>query len=327
MSVPPKGFGVPLASEDATVRVTQLLALGDPDRVLLLSHLARETTPQSVEDCAAVLDLDTGIVTDHLNILFQSELVTLTPGRGGPRFSPAPDALIRFGRLVSVPMNRDSHGSAAQVPLERLVDRLAYRFESIFSRETIERYVHESHDLLAQRATVTQHLTVLTSKFATDRLAALAVAQGHRRGVPEVLFVCTQNAGRSQMAAAFLRRISGQQVHVRSAGTTPGGSINPVVVEALAEVGIPLLVEFPKPLTDEVVMAADVVVTLGCGDACPVHAGKRYIDWVIEDPQGMALSDVRTIRDNLYSRVRQLVAELGITPEWEMPAAGQQPTT
>ena len=132
--------------------------------------------------------------------------------------------------------------------------------------------------------------------------------------IPEVLFVCVRNAGRSQMAAGLLDAHAAGSVVVRSAGSDPGERINRAVVEALAEVGIDVSREFPKPLTDEAVRAADVVVTMGCGDACPVYPGKRYEDWEIEDPEGKSIEDVCRIRDELDARVRRLLAELETNP-------------
>ena len=128
--------------------------------------------------------------------------------------------------------------------------------------------------------------------------------------MPEVLFVCVHNAGRSQMAAGLVRLHSQGRVHVRSAGSAPGGQIDPAVIEAMAEVGVDMSAAFPKPLTDEVVRAADVVVTMGCGDACPIYPGKRYEDWTLDDPAGQDLDSVRRIRDEIDSRVRTLVREL-----------------
>ena len=127
---------------------------------------------------------------------------------------------------------------------------------------------------------------------------------------PEVLFVCVHNAGRSQMAAGLLHLRSEGRVHVRSAGSDPANEVNPAVVEAMAEVGLDIAQEFPKPLTDEAVRAADVVITMGCGDACPIYPGKRYEDWILDDPAGQDLETVRRIRDELDSRIQTLVAEL-----------------
>lgn len=128
--------------------------------------------------------------------------------------------------------------------------------------------------------------------------------------LPEVLFVCVHNAGRSQMAAALLDHLGAGSVLVRSAGSQPADRINPAVVEAMAEVGLDIAKEFPKPLTDEAVREADVVVTMGCGDACPFYPGKRYLDWDLPDPAGLPLSEVRPIRDQIENRVKGLLAEL-----------------
>lgn len=128
--------------------------------------------------------------------------------------------------------------------------------------------------------------------------------------VPEVLFVCVHNAGRSQMAAALLDHHGEGRVHVRSAGSAPAAEINPAVRAAMAELGIDLAREFPKPLTDDAVSAADVVITMGCGDACPVYPGKRYLDWSLPDPAGRSLEEIRPIRDEINTRVRDLLTEL-----------------
>ena len=128
--------------------------------------------------------------------------------------------------------------------------------------------------------------------------------------LPEVLFVCVHNAGRSQMAAGLVRLRSAGRINVRSAGSDPVDTINPAVLEAMAEIGVDMREEFPKPLTDEVVRAADVVITMGCGDACPIYPGKRYEDWDLEDPAGQDLDTVRQIRDDIDARIRILVGEL-----------------
>jgi protein-tyrosine-phosphatase len=128
--------------------------------------------------------------------------------------------------------------------------------------------------------------------------------------VPEVLFVCVHNAGRSQMAAGLLDRRAHGRVHVRSAGSTPADEINPAVVAAMDEVGIDLSKEFPKPLTTEAVKAADVVITMGCGDACPILPGRRYLDWDLPDPSGRSVEEVREIRDEIDRRVRELLGDL-----------------
>jgi protein-tyrosine-phosphatase len=148
-------------------------------------------------------------------------------------------------------------------------------------------------------------------RFARERLRALGQVEGSiAKDVPEVLFVCVQNAGRSQMAAALLEDLADGRVHVRCAGSEPGEQTNPAVVAALAEIGVDVSKEFPKPMTDEVVEAADAVITMGCGDACPIYPGKRYEDWEVEDPAGQDLDTVRRIRDEITERVASLLEEV-----------------
>jgi protein-tyrosine-phosphatase len=127
---------------------------------------------------------------------------------------------------------------------------------------------------------------------------------------PEVLFVCVHNAGRSQMAAGLVKLRSRGRVHVRSAGSAPAEEINPAAVQAMAALGVDLSEEFPKPLTNDALSAADVVITMGCGDACPIYPGKRYEDWELEDPDGKDLETVLRIRDEIDQRVQQLIGEL-----------------
>jgi arsenate reductase len=148
-------------------------------------------------------------------------------------------------------------------------------------------------------------------RFARERLKALAQAGGMLvKEQPEVLFVCVHNAGRSQMAAGLVKLRSEGRVHVRSAGSAPADEINPAVVQAMEELGVDMSEEFPKPLTDEVVRAADVVITMGCGDACPIYPGKKYEDWELTDPAGQDIETVRQIRDEIDERVQKLLGEL-----------------
>ena len=197
--------------------------------------------------------------------------------------------------------------------IDQAADRLADEFAGVFSRETIARYMAESQDLLGE-ARVNVFVPVLAHRFARERLKALAQAEGKLgKEQPEVLFVCVHNAGRSQMAAGLVKLRSEGRVHVRSAGSTPAAEINPAVVEAMEELGVDMNEEFPKPLTDEVVRAADVVITMGCGDACPIYPGKRYEDWELEDPEGKDLATVRRIRDEIDRRVQKLVGDLAPT--------------
>jgi arsenate reductase (thioredoxin) len=194
--------------------------------------------------------------------------------------------------------------------LEKGLDSLDDEFSGIFSRETIERYMAESLEQL-KGARLKDFVPLFVHRFARERLRALGQVEGKvTKEVPEVLFVCVQNSGRSQIAAGLLDKIAAGRVHVRSAGSDPAEDINPNVRFAMAEVGVDLEKEFPKPLTDEVVRAADAVITMGCGDACPIYPGKRYEDWVPEDPEGKDLDTVRRIRDDIEGRVRKLLDAL-----------------
>lgn len=199
--------------------------------------------------------------------------------------------------------------------LHRAAERLTHQFTGMVGEETVERVVFESYTALARTATVTIHLATLAEKFARDRLTALAQSRGFiAKSVPEVLYVCVQNSGRSQMAAALTRHLAGERIHVRSAGSQPGVGILPSVVTVLAEIGVDVSEEFPKPLTDDVVRAADAVVTMGCGDACPLYPGKRYLDWELTDPADLDLAGVRAVRDDVRARVEHLLSELLPTP-------------
>jgi protein-tyrosine-phosphatase len=199
-----------------------------------------------------------------------------------------------------------------QAHVDKAVDDLCQEFKGVFSRETVERFVSESVVSLGG-AHFADFVPVLAYRFARERLGALGQAEGTiAKTVPEVLFVCVQNAGRSQIAAALLKHHAAGRVHVRTAGSAPAGEVHPEVVAALAVRGINLGEEFPKPLTDEVVAAADVVVTMGCGDACPIYPGKRYEDWDVGDPAGAGPAKVRAIADEIETRVVRLLESLGV---------------
>jgi arsenate reductase (thioredoxin) len=189
--------------------------------------------------------------------------------------------------------------------------RLQDKFEGIFGPETIERYINDSLDQLLPNSQVMSFVPIFVERFARDRLRALAKVEGKVIiDKPSVMFLCVHNAGRSQMASGWLRHLSGDRVEVFSGGSEPASSVNPAAIEAMAEVGVDIRTEFPKPWTDEIVRSADVVVTMGCGDACPVFPGKRYEDWVLDDPAGKDLDTVRAIRDEIRGRVEHLLAEM-----------------
>jgi arsenate reductase (thioredoxin) len=225
-----------------------------------------------------------------------------------PTASSSRPAIPRGGRLM--PPDRAAMDPVSRQTFARSIEALHEEFRGIFSLETIERFVDESIDRMAG-ARVVDFIPLFVHRFSRQRLRALAQAEGAIiKEVPEVLFVCVHNAGRSQMAAALLDHHAKGQVHVRSAGSDPGDKINPAVLAAMDEWGIDLSREFPKPLTDEFVRAADVVITMGCGDACPIYPGKRYEDWELEDPAGQPVEVVRRIRDDIDARVQALLAEL-----------------
>ncbi|MEX1078108.1 MAG: arsenate reductase ArsC [Homoserinimonas sp.] len=322
MADTPRTVGRPLDSRAARDRALQVSALSDPTRLRVLSAIAADPdssgTPASI---ALALAIDAEVVGASLNELASVGLVSSTL-RGSTLTA---DAWARFGRLITATTTSPAdpaptvgtepgHPELASLPvLERITDELAYRFSTSFSRETVARYVTESYALLAERAQITRFLPSLTSRFAADRLGALATSEGLVfRSTPEVLFVCVQNAGRSQMAAAILRHLAGDRVHVRTAGSLPAAAVHPTVVDALNEIGVPLTSGFPKPLTDEVVRAADYVITMGCGDACPIYPGRRYMDWELDDPVGGSMDEVRKIRDEVYARVRSLISEMSL---------------
>jgi arsenate reductase len=167
------------------------------------------------------------------------------------------------------------------------------------------------HGLTSDEEVLHRVVDNLAARCAADRLTALATAKGAlEHPVPEVLFVCVQNSGRSQMAAALLRARAGDRVHVRSAGSAPAEQIDPHAVEVLRRRGLDLDEEFPEPLTDDVVRAADVIVTMGCGDSCPLYAGKRHLDWSVADPAGRSLEDTEAIARDIQTRVDTLLDEL-----------------
>jgi arsenate reductase (thioredoxin) len=206
-----------------------------------------------------------------------------------------------------------------QLALKTAAARLEREFEGTFGVETIERFLHSSYDQFVGRATIPEFLPLLAERFARQRLNALARVEGKvTDGKPTVLFLCTHNAGRSQMALGFFTQLAGEDSVAWSGGSEPGNEINPAAIAAMDEIGIDITGEFPKPWTDEIVQAADVVITMGCGDACPIFPGKRYENWDLPDPAGQSVDAVRPIRDEIEGRVRQLLADLEIPPTVEL---------
>jgi len=200
-----------------------------------------------------------------------------------------------------------------QHALRTAAQRLRTEFEGVYGQETIERFLYSSYDQFAARSAIPNFLPLLAERFARQRLQAMArVEHLGNDNRPVVLFLCVHNAGRSQMAMGFFRHLAGDRALAWSGGSEPGIQVNPAAVEAMRECGIDISSEFPKPWTDEVVRAADVVITMGCGDACPIFPGKRYEDWVLDDPAGHSVQDVRPIRDEIELRVRKLLTQLDV---------------
>lgn len=209
-------------------------------------------------------------------------------------------------RTVDLSIDQQLALRTAAVSLER-------EFGNAFGTETIERFLHTSYDQFATFGRVHRFLPLIAERFARQRLHALARVEGRSNdGRPIVLFLCVHNAGRSQMALGFFHHLAGDAAVGWSGGSEPGISINPAAVAAMKERGIDITGEYPKPWTDEVVRAADVVITMGCGDDCPVFPGKRYLDWELADPAGKSIEDVRPVRDEIEHRVRELLDELGV---------------
>lgn len=213
----------------------------------------------------------------------------------GPRSSEAADKLFSAeGNLL----------------IKQAAVRLQREFDGTFNAETIEKFIDDSKEKLGARAKFADWLPILIERFTRDRLRALERLEVGTLDKPAVLFLCVHNAGRSQMAAGWLRHLAGDRIDVFSGGSDPGLETNAAAVEAMREVGIDISAEYPKPWTDEIARAADAIITMGCGDACPVFPGKRYEDWELQDPAGQGIEMVREVRDDIRARVEALVESL-----------------
>lgn len=310
-----------------------LKALGDPVRLRLIELVG--TAPEGLVSAGQLgesFDLSQPTISHHLRVLFDAGLLVRVRSGNQISYSVGHAFLVEVAELLtslasgagslqpsdvsSTAPSRSLGGESAERLLVRGAEDLAFRFAGVFGRESVDRCVHESYQTLYRTATVKTHLPVLALRFALERLTALGQATGRlAKPAPEVLILCTHNAGRSQLAAAMMTQLSGGRVHVRTAGSAPAAEVSPGVKAVLTERGIAFAGEVPKPLTDDVLRAADVIVTMGCGDACPLHAGKRYLDWDLPDPSGAPLDQVRLLADQIDKKVRQLLAELGIGPE------------
>ena len=192
-------------------------------------------------------------------------------------------------------------------------DRLVEEFDGL-GRDLVAETLSSSYEEIARRAKTFSFVPLLAERFARQRLQAFVRTHSAQDGgVPIVLFLCVHNAGRSQIALGWLNSLAGGRAIGWSGGSEPGSEVNPAAIEAMREVGVDITREFPKPWTDDIVQAADVVVTMGCGDTCPFFPGKRYEDWDLDDPAGMGVEAVRPIRDEIGRRVRELLASLNAT--------------
>lgn len=347
----------PLPEATAQRLSGQLRILGDSARIRLLVLLA--AAPQEGArsgELVAASHLSQAVISHHLKALGEAGLIVVRregshlyyrlPSRsrrllgilerllaGQAGSLEAGQQLRRtLDEIEEEARDRSSTASTRPVPhlldpehvIERVQERLVTRFSGIFSLATVRRCLQDSYELLARSTTRTADLPALTEQFAADRLSSTARSKGVLlKATPEVLFVCVHNAGRSQMAVGLLRRLAGDRVSIHSAGSAPVGGVSPGVRAAMAEIGISLASEYPKPLTDEIVHAADFVITMGCGDACPVYPGKVYLDWEIEAPSRRAPSVVRTIRDDIEQRIRaELLPRLLAWPGGAGPGGG-----
>jgi glycerol uptake facilitator-like aquaporin/protein-tyrosine-phosphatase len=213
--------------------------------------------------------------------------------------------------LPSTPQQETALDTTTRDPYPAIVDDLTYAYEGVFSTESVAAAVAAAREALEPVATVRTYLPILVARHAKEQLTSAAQVEGRiAKTVPELLFVCVHNAGRSQMAAALAEHLSARRVHVRSAGSAPANEVNPTVIKVLAERGITLAAPYPKPLSDNVVRAADVIITMGCGDACPIFPGKRYEDWNVPDPADQPIEVVRDIRDDIQARVTALLRDI-----------------
>ncbi len=281
-----------------------LAVLADPTRTRIVQLIRDADGGRAmVSRLAEQLGLRQPTVSHHMAALHAEGLVIREPEGRRVWYSINPDEADRVTALLGAP------ALTTEPDWDRVLDDLARRYQGVFNRETIARYLTDSRNLFAARGT-TPLLASRAAAFTAARLDDLHRTEQRTAVPPSVLFVCVQNAGRSQLAAGILRQLAGDRVVVRTAGSQPAVEVRTAIVNALDEIGVTLGGEFPKPLTDDAVRAADAVVTMGCGDACPVYPGRRYLDWDLADPVGQPLGVVREIRDDIDRRVRRLLAEL-----------------
>ena len=312
--------------EVADVVANALKALSEPLRVRMLSFIA--TAPEGeacVCDLAALTEVSQPTVSHHLRLMRESGILTSERRGTWVWYSIAPGYRRAVATLLEsfAPAALDARHApgpltAGMGDADALLDRIVAELTAAhpdLGHDVVLRTVRESYTALARSAQVSGHLINLTERFAKQRLTDLARRPG--TGIPQILFLCVANAGRSQLAAALTQRYAGDRVIVRSAGSTPAAQVHAAVRPELEALGAVADAAFPKPLTDDAVRAADVVITMGCGDVCPVLPGKRYEDWIVGDPALASPAGVAAIRDDIDTRVRGLLADL--LPDLHLP--------
>ncbi|UZN02029.1 metalloregulator ArsR/SmtB family transcription factor [Cellulomonas sp. S1-8] len=304
---------------EAAGRVAAILkALADPLRLRMLSYLTTSPTGEAcVCDIATVADVTQPTVSHHLKVL--KDVGVLASERRGtwvhyrvePDLRGAVTTLLDAFAPAALDTAARDRGRVGLTDSDAVLDRVTARLVTEFpdaGHDTVQQLVRGSYTALARSASITTHLVVNAERFARQRLADRARADT-ADARPQVLFVCVANAGRSQLAAALMQHHAGDRVVVRSAGSAPAADVHAGVLPALVALGADDAA-FPKPLTDDAVRAADVVITMGCGDTCPILPGKRYEDWVVGDPALASPAGVAAIRDEIDRRVRGLLADL-----------------
>lgn len=307
-------------TEPATILASVLKALADPLRLRMLSAIAADPRGEScVCDLTALAEVSQPTVSHHLKVL--KDIGVLDAERRGtwvwyriiPERRDAVTTLLEAFAPIAIAATEAGEVLAEQelADLDTLVTRLADELAEQtpeLPRETVVALVRESFASLARSAKITRHLIPLTERFAKQRLADLTRDRG--TSLPQVLFVCVANAGRSQLAAALTHHLSEGRVLARSAGSTPAAEVHPQVRALIEQLDASGMSAFPKPLTDDAVRAADVVVTMGCGDVCPIVQGVRYEDWAVADPALASPEGVTAIRNDIAARVQALLAAL-----------------
>jgi protein-tyrosine-phosphatase len=297
-----------------------------------VSGMPADELRRGVDEALAVAAAEVADVEQDLEAMVAVGLVAAvgpfsdSGRRSVPQYRVSLRGIARFGS-AALAAPRHPGDAALEVRdhdalLGRLVETLSAGFAANAGSSTVDRLVHECYAALNRQVGSFEHLPALTAWLATDRLAAMTEVS---HGSPhDVLFVCVHNSGRSQIAAAVTRRLAGERVRVRTAGTRPAAEPDPTTETVLARRGLDGLIEFPRELTDDIVRASGVIVTMGCGDACPVYPGRRYLDWPLDDPAGRPIEEIEQIVDDITARVRVLLAEIDAATEEGPSETGEE---